>query len=731
MRFNLRGLETKLLVILVSIFVLFTLIHAFDLLSVERGQAHPSPARHIALTAALLALSGSAIIIFFRKTKRRLRDLIRALSEGRTPAVMAGNPRDGIDLLASSLWQLIEKSRQSEQKYKDLVDNCHGIIIATDASGKITFVSKGIKDIQGYEPEEAIGTPLLDMVHPDDRGKAEEAYRRVLAGERVGGIELRCSYKSGRWLDFLGNGSPILAPGGEVQGVLIAGLEVTEVKKLEKHLQLLHSAVESSTDFISIADLDAKILYMNPAATQGLGYGLYEMVGREGHTLSTSSEQKIADALEAVRQGNRWTSTAMLRRKDGSVFPCEYSLTAIKDEEGRPFGVVGLGRDITQRVEGEERLRQAQKMETLGVLAGGIAHDFNNLLGGIVGYASILRSSLPKSRPEHRYASMIERVGASAAELTTTLLCFARKGKGRTFPVELNDLLKEVVSLFQATLHRNGNLETRFHPHRMVVEVDPTQIHQAILNVLINARDATAPNGKIEIETCIQEVDEACCTLHPECQPGRYAVISIKDDGAGMDDQTKKRVFEPFFTTKTDRRRTGLGLPITYNIVKNHQGRIDIESSVGRGTTVRIYLPLSDKELLAPAVGPEIETGDEAILVIDDDEMIRGVLSDMLSKLGYRVLLASNCREGTDMYRQRSKEIDLVIIDMVLSDLGGDELFRQLRMMNPRLRALLISAYPFDERASRVLDAGARGFIQKPFNLPELSAQVRQALDRE
>ncbi len=731
MRFNLRGLETRLLVILVSIFVLFTLIHAFDLLSPERGQAHPSPAHHIVLTAALLALSGSAIIIFFRRIKRRLRDLIRALSEGRTPAVMPGKPRDGMDLLAASLWQLIEKSRQSEQKYKDLVDNCHGIIIAADASGKITFVSRGIKELQGYNPEEVIGMALNDMVHPDDRRIGEEACRRVLAGERVGGIELRCSHKCGRWLNFLGNGSPILAPGGGVQGVLIAGLEVTEVKKLEKHLQLLQSAVESSTDFITIADLDGRILYMNPAEAGALGYSLYELVGRDGRILSATQNEKVGEVVRHVREGKHFASTGRMKRKDGSIFPCQYSLAPIRDSEGRPFATVWVGRDITEKLNAEERLQQAQKMETLGILAGGIAHDFNNFLGGIVGYASMLKFSTRDGSPERRYASFIEKAASRASELTSTLLSFARKGKGNPFPTDLNNLVKEAVSLFQAPSPKNGNVRATYHPQQIVVSADPTQIHQAVLNVLMNARDAVGAAGNIEITTAVEQLNADFCKLHPECRPGGHAVISIKDDGPGMDEETRKRVFEPFFTTKTDRRRTGLGLAITYNIIKNHEGCVDIETRLGRGTTVRMYLPLSEKEVPPPIAGPELLTGSETVLVIDDDEMIRDVLSDMLGRLGYKPILAESGQTGIDVYNQRRGEIDLVIVDMVLSDIGGQETFRRLKAINPTVKALLSSAYPFDGSASKVLQEGARGFIHKPYNLQELSSAIREALGQK
>ncbi len=588
-----------------------------------------------------------------------------------------------------------------------------------------------MKETLGYEPEQLIGTPLFRACHPEDLERADRAFRQVIAGERLWDFEARYHHRSGHWVDFLGNVSPIHGPGERVQGVLIAAVEVTEMKKLGRHLQLLQNAVESSTDAISISDLESEILYINPAGARVFGYTRDELIGNNARALSLLSEERFVEFRRRVREQGKWLGRSTLKRKDGSTFCCEYSLTVIKDGQGQPFALVWVGRDVTERLHAEERLRGAQKMETVGMLAGGIAHDFNNLLGGIVGYASILKSSLPKESQEHRYASLIEKAGARASELTSTLLSFARKGKGRPFPTDLNNLVKEAVSLFEAPMKKDGNVRSSFLPQRIVVEANPTQIHQAILNVLMNARDAAGANGTIEVKTYIEQADAAFCELHPECRPGRYAVVSVADDGPGMDDETKRKAFEPFFTTKADRRRTGLGLPITYNIIKNHEGCIDVQTELGQGTAVRIYLPLSDKQLPAPTPAPEVAQGSETLLVIDDDEMIRNVLSDMLSKLGYRVILASSSQAGIDVYRQTKADIDLVIIDMVLADTGGDETFRQLKGIDARLKAIVSSAYPFDTKASKMLQEGARGFIHKPYNLQELSSAVRQALDRE
>jgi len=738
MSFNIHSLGTKLAAFMGVTLVALALIHGLWLIPMEQREAAANGAqvgrvfaRHLAVTGGLALLGGSVMAMFVRRTKRRFYDLIRAVSEGRGLSTPISEKRSEIDAFASVLWELFEKVRQSEQKYRALVDNYHGLIVAADANQNITFVGKGLKETLGYEPEEVIGTPLFRACHLEDLQRAEEAFQRVVAGESLKNFEVRYAHKSGRWVDFLGNVSPLHGPAKEVQGILIAAVEVTDAKRMEKHLQLLSTAVESSSDLVGIGNLDGTILYMNPAASRALGYDAYELIGRNTRMLSTKTETEIAEALHQTQERGTGAATTRLRRKNGSSFPCEYTLTVIKDSGGRPMGVVWVGRDVTERLEAEERLRQAQKMETVGVLAGGIAHDFNNLLGGIVGYASILRSSIPKGNPEHDYASMIEKAAARASELTSALLSFARRGKGRQFPTDLNDVVREAISLFQAPGRKNDNVRCCFHPGRIVVEADPTQIHQAVLNVLINARDAAGVSGNIEIETHVREADASFCELHPECRPGKYAVITVKDDGPGMDEETAKRAFEPFFSTKTDRRRTGLGLPITYNIIKNYEGCVDIQSELGQGTTVRIYLPLSGREVCVAEAGPELVRGSETLLVIDDDEMMRSALSEMLTRLGYKVASAADSWTGIDMYRERKGEIDLVIIDMVLSDMSGEETFRQLKAINPGVKAVLSSVYPFDANASRILQEGARRFIHKPYNIQELSSAVRKVLDGE
>lgn len=388
-----------------------------------------------------------------------------------------------------------------------------------------------------------------------------------------------------------------------------------------------------------------------------------------------------------------------------------------------------LQNEITERKKLEEQLVQAQKMEALGTLAGGIAHDFNNILMGINGYTSMMLNELHENHPYYEKLKKVENQIQSASELTKRLLGLARGGKYEVKPIDLNELIIESSEIF-GRLKKEIKIIRSLKTGILSVEVDRGQIEQVFINIFVNAWQAMPQGGELRIETDIISPDDKYIQLH-DIKPGRYVKSAFADTGIGMDEQTRLKVFEPFFTTKEKGVGTGLGLASAYGIIRNHGGFITVESEKGKGTTFSIYLPASEKIPLAERMTSEsITNGSGTILLVDDQNIITEVGSEMLEMIGYSVITASSGQEAIEKYTAARDEIKIVILDMIMPGIGGGETFDQLRNINPEVKVILSSGYSIDGQASGILDRGCNGFIQKPFSLQDLSIKLQKILNQ-
>jgi CheY-like chemotaxis protein len=383
-----------------------------------------------------------------------------------------------------------------------------------------------------------------------------------------------------------------------------------------------------------------------------------------------------------------------------------------------------------QALQSMELVHQNQKIEAMGTLAGGIAHDFNNLLMGIQGRASLMLMDVDPSHSFYEHLKGIEAYVNSAANLTKQLLGFARKGKYEVRSTDLNELIKKTLRVFGRT-KKELKIHCRFQEDLWPGEIDQEQIEQVMMNLYINAWQAMPEGGELHLETQNTELDQEFAKLF-SVKEGKYVKISVNDNGIGMDEVTRQRIFDPFYTTKVMGRGTGLGLASTYGIIKNHDGIIDVYSEKGEGTTFNIYLPASDKCVSAERQSTgEIAAGAETVLLVDDDDMIVMVGEQMLSRLGYKVIIAKGGREAIERYRENQQKIDMVILDMIMPDVGGKMAYEKLKEINPAIKVLLSSGYSITGQAQEILDKGCNGFIQKPFNLKGLSLKLREILDED
>jgi PAS domain S-box-containing protein len=504
----------------------------------------------------------------------------------------------------------------------------------------------------------------------------------------------------------------------------------------EKYSSILESIEEGCFEI----DLEGNLTFFNDPLCRILGYSRKEMEGMNIEVFTSADALTKANQLfEQSKAGGEPINVTDYDgvRKNGRYAALELSASVIKNSDGQAVGFRGVLRDVSERKQTEEerrklesQLQMAQKMESIGTLAGGIAHDFNNILMGIQGNASLMLLKIDSSHPNFEKAKNIERYVQNGTELTKQLLGFARRGKYNVKTTDLNDTIEKSSALFART-KKEIQVHTRLASDIWSVEIDRGQIDQALLNLYINAGQAMPDGGDLYLETENVELDHNYVKPY-KVEPGKYVKITVADTGFGIDKANRKRIFEPFFTTKEMGRGTGLGLASVYGIIKNHGGYINVYSEINQGTTFTIYLPASEKTVLAEkeSTAP-IMKGTGTILLIDDEDMIIDTGEQLLKELGYSVLIARSGSDAIEVYKHNHKTIDLVVMDMIMPGMGGGDAFDRLKEINPEAKVLLSSGYSINGQATKIIERGCDGFIQKPFNMKQLSEKIHNIIGRK
>ena len=575
---------------------------------------------------------------------------------------------------------------------------------------------------------------FLETIHPDDRDLVNSAYTESLENRTPYEIAHRLLMKDGRvkWVneicrtDYDAQRRPVRSV-GTVQ-------DITERKQAEEALreseEKYRTVLETSLDPIVVYDMEGKVIYFNPAFTRVFGWTLEERMGQKmDHFVPDDAWPETQKMIKKILAGESFSGFETRRyTKEGDIIHVNMSAAIYKDRNGNPIGSVINLRDITEQKRLETQLQQAQKMEAIGTLAGGIAHDFNNLLMGIQGRTSLMLHDIDSLHPHFEHLKGVENYIISATDLTKQLLGFARGGKYEVKPTDLNEFVAKSSELFGRT-KKEISISRKIHEGLWTVEVDQSQIEQVLLNLYVNAWQSMPGGGELYLETENVRLDDGFVKPY-ELEPGKYVKIAVTDTGVGMDKVTQEKVFDPFFTTKEMGRGTGLGLASAYGIIKNHGGIINVDSVKGQGATFNIYLPASEKQVIkARELSIDIIKGTETILLVDDEEMIIDVGKELLKKIGYKVLIAKSGKAAVELYEANKDEIDMVILDMIMPDMGGGDTYDMLKAINPGIKVLLSSGYSINGQATEIMERGCNGFIQKPFNMRELSQIVREILN--
>lgn len=649
-----------------------------------------------------------------------------------------GRPFDG---LATRPTREVPKAGQGLWNVVDWLN--HGVCL-TSMDGTICYVNPRFAEVHGYAVHELIGVKLSILHAEQQRLRVTEILREVLSKGHVTLVEVLHRCRDGREFPMLMSVTRVDDVGGNPQWFALTGEDVTERKRQEQALKESQEkylkAFYASPIIMAISSFnEGEFLEVNDEFLRSAGWTREQMVGRTSNELKIWTQSGHREKwLSIVReQGSVRNIPLLMGTRSGEIRDILFSTEKVMIR-GR-LCLLSSAVDVTElkrAEEAKEKLRdqliQTQRMEALGLLAGGIAHDFNNLLTAILGHSGLLTRRTDVSKDVQREASAIETAAERAAELTRQLLGFARRGKQQDVVVDLHNAVEEVFTLLDRTIDKKIVMTQRLLASSPFVKGDPSQLQQVILNLAVNARDAMPTGGELSFETDV--IEKADCQGSPE-QPaigaGRYLKLSVSDSGCGISPEHLSRIFEPFFTTKEPGKGTGMGLSMVYGIVQNHGGHVEVTSRLAHGSRFDLFLPLTDerpKDREEPL--PVAASGAGRILVVDDEQIVLRVASQLLRWLDYEVTLVNSGREAIEVYKRDRSEISAVILDLSMPEMSGSECFRALKEINPDVRVIVSTGYATEPVARDAFAQGARGFIGKPYSLNELSKVLARVLDR-
>ena len=624
--------------------------------------------------------------------------------------------------------------KESEEKFQVIFkDSKDGIVLVDMDSRKIRMGNDTFCDMVQYTHDEISQLGIMDVHPKEDAPWIIEEFDRRARHEPEKKIDIPVKRKDGSifWVDI--KSSPVTISGKKY--VLGSFRDVTERRKAEESLARLGMAVDQAAEAIIIADHEGTILYVNPAFERISGYSREEAVGKTPRILRSGKQDKALyrEMWGTLERGEVWTGHLNNRRKDGSLYEEDATISPVRDSSGKVVSFVGVMRDVTQLLSLEKQVRMAQKMEAVGTLAGGIAHDFNNALTGIVGFGELLRMRMAGDEQALHDLDEIMRCAERAATLTRQLLTFARRQVIEPVHLNLSALVADLMKLIGKVVGEHIEVKTSLGKNVPTIHADRGQVEQVVMNLCLNARDAMPEGGRLLVETGDVVLEEEDVRRNPYMKTGRYALLTVSDTGVGMDETTRSRVFEPFFTTKGPDKGTGLGLAMVYGIVKQHGGYIHLYSEPGKGTAFKVYFPAieAQPESVPANRGEEnVRGGTETILLAEDEEAIRALAERILTGFGYAVLVARNGEEAIEIFRQK-KEIVLAVLDVVMPRMGGKEAFEEMHRQDPRLKVIFMSGYSADGIHDSFVLIPGTPFLQKPFGPTILARKVREVLDAQ
>ena len=636
----------------------------------------------------------------------------------------------------------VEKGlRDSIERYRRLSSLLPEAVWEADLEGRIRFVNQKGLDLLGYSLEDIeTGLNGFDFFAMPGRQVCIEKTMAVLQGAETEISEYEMIRKDGTTFPAFVH-SDLVREDGKPAYFIGIGIDITEHKQAEMERSRLAAAIEQSSETICITDRGGRIQYVNPSFVRITGYSRSEAIGQNPRILKSGqhSNSFYRSMWETLSSGKTWQGRFINKRRDGSLYNEDATISPVLNNEGDIVNYVAVKRDITEekkaeeeRLKLEQQFHQAQKLESVGLLAGGVAHDLNNLLTPILGYGEMLVMDSAGPKVRKQYANGIVQAGKRARDIVNQLLAFSRKQSLEVKAVNLNLLVTGFEELLRRLIPEDIDINIKLFRDLPLIRGDVSQLGQVVMNLAVNARDAMPDGGILTIETAVTEINEEFVATNDNLFPGIYATLVLTDTGLGMDARTRAKIFEPFFSTKPKHKGSGLGLATVYGIVRQHGGDINVYSQPLKGTTFKVFLPVSsgDTDAAEDVIQPDekILNGSETILMVEDDGHVRSLVLSILKRRGYHVLAAESAEQALEILKEYSKPVDLLLTDVVMPGLNGRELFDRISPQYPDMKVIYMSGYSGEVIAARgVMDAGVN-FIQKPFAVHALAAKIREVL---
>ncbi len=628
-----------------------------------------------------------------------------------------------------------EMLRDSEQRYRSVVENMQDVFYLTDKDGLITMISPSVSKILGLSCEEIMGKPVESFwLYPSER---EKMLQKIRQDGVVLDYEATLRKKDGSPVPVSATSSFLKDKHGDILGVEGVIRDITERKQAEAERTRLAMAVEQAGEGIIITDAHWRIEYANPAFERITGYAGDEIVGRHAWIFKGDKYYKVLhrQLSDALLKGQAWSGRMTNKKKDGTLYDADVTVSAIRDNFGEIRNYVAIHRDISRELLLEKELRQAQKMEALGTLAGGIAHDFNNILGAIMGYSELAKLELDEKSPVQDKLAEVLKATCRAKELVQQILVFSRRSEQQKIPLELGRIIKEAMRILRPSLPSTIEIKSAVSSKNAVL-ADPTQMHQVLMNLCTNAAHAMQDKGGVlEVKLADLMIETEAVAASESLPPGHYVELRVSDTGHGIDPSIADLIFDPFFTTKGPNEGTGLGLSVVHGIVKSHGGAISFDSVSGNGTSFRVLLPALETDSVPEktAVVTALPPGRERILVVDDEPVLAEMIKRMLERLGYEVVSRTDGREAFEAFRNQpaDRPFDLVITDMTMPSLTGMELARKLLALQPEISVILMTGFSKNIHAEGIKKLGIEELLMKPVTLEKLAKTVRTILDKK
>ncbi len=705
----------------------------------KEGQAGVDPNRHRTLEIQQLCKDGSyawaeAKMRFFRN------------EEGR-PVGIIGVTRD-----ITERKRIEEEYRKSEEKSRLLIKYAPSMIYEIDFKGP---AFKSVNDVMcrllGYTREELLAMNPLDLIDDESKRLFQERIRRRLAGEETSNsLECKGKLKNGRVIWALLNIS-YTEKDGKSEGAVVVAHDITERKRMEEELRKSRDELELrvqertaelrqeaelldvSPDAIVLVEMNGKIKLWSDGAAKIYGWSKSEALGSiMRHLLRTEFLLPRHEIITKLLRDGIWEGELTHTRKDGKKIKVLSRWTLKRDRQGSPEGILIIHHDITEKIKLEEQLRRAQKLESLGTLAGGIAHDFNNLLQPILINLDLALIDIKEGKLPSMETLYLAKEGANrGAQLVKQIITLSRHKEHPRQPIIITPIIKETIKFLKSTIGKNIELRHRILPTPTVILADPTHIHQILMNLCNNSAYAIQDKeGLLEIDMSSTDLDSE----HPACQgglkPGPYLRLTVKDNGCGMDKETREKAFDPFFTTKPVGKGTGLGLSVVHGIVKQYGGAITLESEVGLGTTVSVFIPVIQGYWEPEPASHPVPRGNESILLVDDEDIQVRSIQTMLERLGYRVTGETDPQRALETFRSQPNAFDLLITDKIMPHLSGDGLARQCVRIRPDIPIILCTGFSEKIDGEQLKAIGAADLLMKPFGLKEIASMIRRCLEK-